>query len=192
MTTWPPRLSTAAMTRSRPTASASVLRELEVGLAVLEERRAGDDLLRAGGEHLLRALDGADAAADAARERAGDLPDEREVVAGAHRGVEVDHLHLREALEPPHPAEDVLVPDREALALDELHDGAALGDRWRESASASARSHRMHDEDHFVFAGCHRRTRNAALLKMLLERPHAGFRVVKDRRRERGVGAAGR
>ena len=35
---------------------------------------------------------------------AGDLPDEREVVAGAHRGVEIDDLHLREALEPPHPA----------------------------------------------------------------------------------------
>ena len=50
----------------------------------------------------------------------------REVVAGAHRGVEVDDLHLREALEPPHPAKDVLVPDREPLALHELHDRAAF------------------------------------------------------------------
>ena len=56
--------------------------------------------------------------------RAGDLPHQREVVAAAHRGVEIDHLHLREALESPHPAEDVLVLDRELLALDELHDGA--------------------------------------------------------------------
>ena len=56
----------------------------------------------------------------------GDLADEREVVARAHRGVEIDDLHLRKALEAPDPAEDVLVPDGEPLALDELHDGAAL------------------------------------------------------------------
>ena len=92
------------MTRSRPTASASACANVEVGPAVLEQRRADDDLLRAGGEDSLRALDGPDAAADAARQRAGDLPDEREVVADAHRRVEIDHLHLREALEPPHPA----------------------------------------------------------------------------------------
>ena len=42
---------------------------------------------------------------------------DREVVAGAHRRVQVDHLHFREALEPAHPSKDVLVPDREALAL---------------------------------------------------------------------------
>ena len=126
MTTWPPRLSTAAITRSAPTRVGQRFREGEIGLSVLEERRPGDDLLRAGGEHVRGALDGADAAADAAGERRRDLPDEREVVAGAHRGIEIDHLHLRELREPAHPPEDVVVPDREPLALDELDDGAAL------------------------------------------------------------------
>ena len=55
-----------------------------------------------------------------------DLADDGEVVALAHRGVEIDHLHLGKALEPPHPPEDVVVSDGEALALDELNDGAAL------------------------------------------------------------------
>ena len=46
----------------------------------------------------------------------------------------------------------------------------------------------------FVVSSCHswlpsQAHRNAVLLQMLLERAHAGFGVVKDRRRERGVGA---
>ena len=81
------------------------LGEVEIGPPVLEQRRAGDDLLGAGGEDLLRALDRSNAAADAAGQRRRDLADDREVVAGAHRGVEVDDLHLREPLEPAHPLE---------------------------------------------------------------------------------------
>ena len=72
-------------------------REPKIGPPILEEGRARDDLFGAGGEHLLRARDGANAAAHAARERSGDLLDEREIVAGAFCGVEIDYLHLREA-----------------------------------------------------------------------------------------------
>ena len=47
-----------------------------------------------------RARDGADAAADAAgKSGRRNLADDGQVVAVAHRGVEVDHLHLRKALE---------------------------------------------------------------------------------------------
>jgi len=45
----------------------------------------------------------------------------------AHRGVQIDHLHFRESLEPPpHPFLHVVVSDRQLLALHELYDGAAL------------------------------------------------------------------
>ena len=53
-------------------------------------------------------------------------PHEREVVAHAHGGVEIDDLHLRERREAPHPPEHVGVLDREPLALDELNHGAVL------------------------------------------------------------------
>ena len=52
----------------------------------------------------------------------------------AHRGVEIDDLHLRELLEPFHPAEDVVVADRELFALHELDDARRSEDRWTESA----------------------------------------------------------
>ena len=57
---------------------------------------------------------------------AGDLANQREVVADAHRRVEVDDLNLGEPLEPPDPPEHVVVPDGKALALNELDDGAVL------------------------------------------------------------------
>src|SRR5206468_6386235 len=101
-------------------------RELKMRAPILEEGRARNNLFRAGGKYVLRARDGANAAADATRERPRDLPDEREIVAGVFCGVEVDHLHLREAGEPSHPAKHIVVFDREALALNELDDGAGL------------------------------------------------------------------
>jgi hypothetical protein len=54
------------------------------------------------------------------------LTDEGQVVADACRGIEIDHLDFGEPGEPAHPPEHIIVPDREALALNELHDGAAL------------------------------------------------------------------
>src|SRR5262249_16088350 len=101
-------------------------REIDVGGAVREERRSRDDLLCAGGEDFFRARHGSDAAADAAPQRTGDLRYEREVVAGSHRSVQIDHLHLREALEPPHPLLHVHVPDPESLALHAWPDRAVL------------------------------------------------------------------
>jgi hypothetical protein len=62
-----------------------------------------------------------------------DVSHEREVVAGAHRCVEIDDLHLLEALEAAHPLLHVGVADGEALALHELHDGAVFEiDRWNQ------------------------------------------------------------
>ena len=126
MTTCPPRLSTAAMTRSAPTASASAFAKSRSGRPSLKSDDPAMICCAPAASTSCGALDGADAAADAARQRAGDLAHEREVVADAHRGVEIDDLHLGKALEPPHPAEHVVVPDREPLALNELHDGAVL------------------------------------------------------------------
>ncbi len=90
----------------------------------LEQRRTGDDFTRAGREHLVRALDGTDAAANAACQRPGDLPNQRQVVAAAHRRVEIDHLDLRKSLEPSYPMKHIAVLEREPFALHELDDGA--------------------------------------------------------------------
>src|SRR5262249_34337443 len=59
-------------------------------------------------------------------EGARDLPDQHDVVAAAHRGVEIDHLDLREGLEPPHPFLNVIVSDRKPFTLHELDDCAAF------------------------------------------------------------------
>ena len=101
-------------------------REVDVGTSIPEERRPGDDLAGAGGQDVLRARDRPHASAHAARQRSGDLPDEVEVVARTHRGIQVDDLHLRALLEPLHPAKHVVVPDRETLALHELDDGTVF------------------------------------------------------------------
>ena len=101
-------------------------RERDVRRVFCEQRRARDDLVGTRGEHVCRARHAADAAADAAAQRPGDLPHEREVVAGAHRRVEIDDLDFWKPLEPPHPLLHVVVFDREPLALHELHDGAVL------------------------------------------------------------------
>src|SRR5690606_20053916 len=96
--------------------------ELEVGATVLEERRPDDHVRGALIENRARALDRADAAADATRTPRADVLHERVVVAGADGGVEVDELQLRVAFEPPQPAVEVIVFEREALSLDELDD----------------------------------------------------------------------
>src|SRR5206468_10731416 len=96
--------------------------ELELARAVLEACGSGDDLLGTGRQHELCARDGADAAADPARERPGNPPDEVEVVPVAHRCVQIDHLDLRKLLELPDPADDVRIFDREPLALYYLDD----------------------------------------------------------------------
>ena len=94
--------------------------ERQVRAAVLEERRAQDDLARARLNHVLRAFGRADAAADAAGQLAGHTPHQVVVVAGAHRGVEVDELNQWEVLEAPHPPEDVRCLDGHLVPLDEL------------------------------------------------------------------------
>src|SRR5205823_9598488 len=100
------------------------LREIQIRLAVFEKGRARDDLLRAGREYVPGALGRANAAADAAGERRRNLFDDRQVVAAAHRRVEIDHLNFLKPGEPSHPFEDVIVPDREPITLDELNDRA--------------------------------------------------------------------
>src|SRR5260370_43727 len=102
-------------TESTPSASRSSIsfRVVIPPAAVVEQCRAGDALLRAGLEYFCRAPGRADAAADAAGQRRSNLPDDGEVVAAAHRGIEIDDLHLLETGKLPDPLEDVVVSDRE-------------------------------------------------------------------------------
>src|SRR5580765_4469053 len=140
------------------------LRKLEIGTAVFEERRADDDLARAGRQHVASTLGRPDAAANPARQRRRDLSNDRQVVAGTHCRVEIDDLHLREAFEAAHPLEDVFVANREPLALDKLDDRAALKiDRWNQHRGSEA-------------------YRNTSLLQVLLQRSNARLGVMKDRR----------
>ena len=122
------------------------LGEREIRFTVPEQGRPGDDLARTALEQLLRAFGRPHAAANPAGQRACDLAHERQVVAAAHRRIEVDHLHFREMLEPPHPPEHVVVADCEALALYELHDGAILeidggNQHWLNHETAIPRNH---------------------------------------------------
>ena len=80
--------------------------------------------------------------------------------------------------------EHVVVPDGEPLALNELDDGAVLEIDRRESACGP--SHITNTDT----SGVSQPHRDAVLPQVLLERLHAGFGVVKDRRGERGVGRA--
>ena len=98
----------------------------EVGLAVLEDGRAEDDLPGARIDHLPRSLDGPDAASDATAELGGDPPEQVVVGAGAHGRVEVDQLDEGETLESANPPEDVAALDRDPITLDELHDLSTL------------------------------------------------------------------
>ena len=113
--------------------------EGEIRPAAAEQRRADDDRRRAVVEHGPCAFDAADPAADAAGELRGDMPHQRIVGARAQGRVEVDQLHAREPLEPAHPGCDVVRRERRPLALDELHDLAALeidgGDEHRRGQS---------------------------------------------------------
>ena len=143
MATRPPRLSTAAMTRSAPRLGQRA-REVEVDGAVAKQRRADDHRVRAGGEHRLRALDAADPAADAAGQ-----PARRSTATIAAlsprplRGIEVDQLHARKARELLDPRLGIRRLDRERLALDELDDVAVLEvDRGNQHVSARARQFR--------------------------------------------------
>ena len=101
-------------------------REGDVDRAVAEERGAGDDGVRSGREHVLRALDAANTAADAAGQPPADGRDHRRVVAASTRGVEVDQLDARKAGEALDPRLGVGRFDGEPLALHELHDVAVL------------------------------------------------------------------
>ena len=88
-------------------------------------------MLCSGVEQLLRAIGRAYATADATREPAADVSYDGGVVTAPHRGVEIDDLHFRKALESSDPVKHVAVFDGEPLALHELHDGAGLEvDGW--------------------------------------------------------------
>ena len=107
--------------------------------------------LRAGRQDVLRALDGADAAADAAGQA---QPAIWRTIARlspvAHRGIEVDHLHLREAFEATHPRENVVVADGEVLALYELDDGAVLQIDCGDQHETSATKARRHEDQNAI------------------------------------------
>ena len=96
------------------------------GRAVLEQRRAGDDCCAPAASSPARARPCGCRRRRGTTARAAIWRTSARLSPRAHRGVEIDDLHLRKAREPAHPREDVVVADREPLALHELHDGAVL------------------------------------------------------------------
>ena len=125
MTTWPPLLSTAAISRSAPTRSASSSREVQVDRAALEERRSDDDVRGAGASTSTARVDRSDPAADAAGKRGADARDERVVAALAPSP-------RRDRSAAPSASRGTARSSRrwrcsraQAFALDELHDAAA-------------------------------------------------------------------
>jgi hypothetical protein len=120
MTTWPPRLSTAAITRSDPMAFARADR------AGAKERRADDHRVRSNGKNVLCAFDRSDAPANAAGKSGTNGRDDGRVVALPFGRVEIDELHPRKSREARNPRLRVGFLDGEFLTLHELHDASAL------------------------------------------------------------------
>ena len=170
-TTWPPRLSTAAMNGRRVTASATRLANSTSTAPFLKS----DDA---------RMTPVAPSATSACARSGVRMPPptrqgsraqivaiERLVRARVLRRVEVDELHLRIAREALDPAVDVARLDGQPLALHELHDPAALEiDRRYQHQSR---------------VGTPRACRNCFEIRDRV------LGVVEDRRRQRRVGLAG-
>src|SRR5690348_16543823 len=126
MATWPPRLSTEAITRSTPIASASVRAN---AASTTPSRKSAEPAITACAP-----------ASSTARARSTDRmpPPTRQgsrpqicwtmapVVALSFRRIEIDQLHPRKPGETGDPDLWVGRCDSEPLALDELHDAAAL------------------------------------------------------------------
>ena len=140
-------------------------------VVLAKQRRADDDALRAGLEHVLRALDGVNAAARLARQALGDLLHERGVIALAHGGVEIDELHQRIAREFFDPVFEIVEGQAQLFALHQLHDAAAEQIDGR--------------NQHGSLTG------TPASGQLFFERAGAGDAEVKDAGGERGVGLAG-
>ena len=112
----------------------------KIRTATLEEGRPRDDLLGARRQKVFGPRDAPNPAAHAARQPARDLTHERHIVPDAHRRIEVDDLHLREALEAPHPAKHILVSQGEPFALNELDDRTVLQiNGWNEHCGRECR-----------------------------------------------------
>ena len=179
-----------------PTASRQRFGEHEIGLAVLEERRAGDDLLRAGREDVARAFDGADAAADAARaarrRSAATIARLSPVPIAASRSMTCT-FGKRSNRRTQRKTSSSRIASRSPctscttappLKIDRGDQHQRLR-RTAVNADLAARSLGARRADGVIAV----RVRRTGCLSS--ERVHAGFRVVKDRRGERGVGAAG-
>ena len=126
MTTFPSRLSTAAITCSGPTVFESRRAKSRSTASSRKEGRAHDDSAGAVCEHLRSALDAPDAAAHAAGKSGADRGDELAIVALALGRIQVDELYSREAREAGDPRFRVGCFDGEFLALHELDDVTVL------------------------------------------------------------------
>ncbi len=82
--------------------------------------------MRAGIDEMFRALGSANPPADLAGQPAHHVLEQRLVAAGAHRRIQINELHEREAAEAIDPVIDVRILDSRALALHQLHDLAAF------------------------------------------------------------------
>ena len=149
------------------------LREVEVGPSVLEQRRAGDDLLGAGGEDILRPLDGADAAADPAGQRAAIWRTSARLSPAPIAASRSITCTLGKRANRFTQANTSASRIGEPLALHELDDRAVL---------------EIDDGNQHV--SCQSRTGMPCGAQVLFQRCDAGFGVVEDRRGERGVGGA--
>ena len=95
---------------------------LDARVALMRDRGG----LMAEFEKRLRSLDGPHAAADTAAKLRADRRDERGVVAGVLRRVEIDELHVCKRRELRDPPGEVVARKSQPLALYELHDASAL------------------------------------------------------------------
>ena len=124
-TTWPPLLSTAAISRLRADRGRQRFGEGEVDAAALEQRRADHRVGRAAGDDARARstvrMPPPTRQGSAAQIRATSVI----VVSLVLRRVEIDQLHLRPAGEPVDPFVDVVALERQAFALHELDDAAA-------------------------------------------------------------------
>ena len=129
MTTWPPRLSTAAMTRSAPIASGQRCRERRGPDGPSREERRADDDVRARRRRARACARSTDRMPPPTRQgsAAQICRDERVVVAGAHaRRRDRSAARAGSRANRRTHAKTSSRREREALALDELDDVAAL------------------------------------------------------------------
>src|SRR5208283_2965834 len=101
-----------------------------------EQRRADNHALRSRVEHLLRALDGMNAAARLHGQALRNLLDERRIISLPHRRVQIDELDERIFRKLLDPIFEIVERQAQFLTLHQLHNAPAHQiDRWNQHGS---------------------------------------------------------